>query len=317
VRRRRRRQPTVAGLSFLDCICCGFGAVILLLVIVKTHQPTLVEDAGEELRGSADHLRAVLADLLDATGQAEQRLSSADDAVAEQRLDLEQARKEWEKTLKDLTAADVDESVLARLKEIYSRAQESTPRRNPPSSLVGGVPADSEYIIFVIDTSGSMLQANWDRVIQKMQETLDVYPKVRGIQVYNDMGRSMFTGYNGRWMPDTTRGRKLILDYLQNWRAFSNSSPVEGITQAMQTYAGRFENISIYVFGDEFTGESIQDVVDTVDRLNRRRTVRIHGVGFPWMDEHGNLQPTTLRFATLMRVLCQRNGGTFVALQGR
>ena len=27
---------------------------------------------------------------------------------------------------------------------------------------VGGIPVDSEYIIFLIDTSGSMKQAAWD-----------------------------------------------------------------------------------------------------------------------------------------------------------
>ena len=35
--RKIRRETGAAGLSFLDCICCGFGAVILLLVIVKVH----------------------------------------------------------------------------------------------------------------------------------------------------------------------------------------------------------------------------------------------------------------------------------------
>ena len=29
----RRRQAQVFSLSFLDCICCGFGAVILVFVL--------------------------------------------------------------------------------------------------------------------------------------------------------------------------------------------------------------------------------------------------------------------------------------------
>ena len=44
------------------------------------------------------------------------------------------------------------------------------------------------------------------------------------------------------------------------------------------------KRISIYVFGDDFTGRSIESVVDEVDRVNRadetgRRLVRIHAVG--------------------------------------
>jgi len=29
----RRRTPQTFSLSFLDCICCGFGAIILLFVL--------------------------------------------------------------------------------------------------------------------------------------------------------------------------------------------------------------------------------------------------------------------------------------------
>ena len=60
--------------------------------------------------------------------------------------------------------------------------------------------------------------------------------------------------------------------------------------------------------------------LDEVNRINKRtkygtRRVRIHAVGFPVMLEdrigRGN---TGERFATLMRILCQKNGGTFVGL---
>ena len=46
---------------------------------------------------------------------------------------------------------------------------------------VGGIPVDSEYIIFVIDTSGSMFQGPWNLVIEKVSETLAVYPEIKGI----------------------------------------------------------------------------------------------------------------------------------------
>ena len=40
-----RRAPAEFSLSFLDVICCGFGAVILLLMITKTVQPQVIEQA--------------------------------------------------------------------------------------------------------------------------------------------------------------------------------------------------------------------------------------------------------------------------------
>ena len=30
---KRRRETEIYSLSFLDCICCGFGAIILIFVI--------------------------------------------------------------------------------------------------------------------------------------------------------------------------------------------------------------------------------------------------------------------------------------------
>jgi hypothetical protein len=136
----------------------------------------------------------------------------------------------------------------------------------------------------------------------------------------NDMGQYMFPQYAGRWIPDTPARRRAILARLSSWNAFSNSSPVEGITAAIRTFAADERRISLYVFGDEFTGSSVEQVVTTVDRINRpdsagERPVRIHALGFPTVfSVAGAGEHTGVRFATLMRILCRRNGGTFVGL---
>ena len=39
----KRRAFEVFTLSFLDCICCGFGAIILLLVLTDVGQPIVIE----------------------------------------------------------------------------------------------------------------------------------------------------------------------------------------------------------------------------------------------------------------------------------
>ena len=158
------------------------------------------------------------------------------------------------------------------------------------------------------------------KVVEQIVETLEVYPRVKGIQIMNDMGNYMFSRYRGQWIPDTEGRRKVIMQNLRNWNVFSNSSPVEGITTAIKTFYDPNKKISIYVFGDEFTGNSIAQVVDTVDRINREdadgnRRVRIHGVGFPVQFIRApHLQTTGIRFATLMRELTYRNGGSFVGL---
>jgi hypothetical protein len=69
------------------------------------------------------------------------------------------------------------------------------------NQLIGGIPVDSEYIIFIIDTSGSMFSYAWERMLQEMEATLNIYPEVKGIQVLNDMGNYLFSRYRGEWIP--------------------------------------------------------------------------------------------------------------------
>ena len=46
-----RRQLEEIGLSFLDVVCCGFGAIILLLLIVKIAEPVFLEEPVVNLDG--------------------------------------------------------------------------------------------------------------------------------------------------------------------------------------------------------------------------------------------------------------------------
>ena len=322
--RRIRRETGAAGLSFLDCICCGFGAVILLLVIVKVHDPIFTREQQVELVALIARLKEQILDIEQDTGTLQSEL---DEARSETER-LESEANALAARLAELRGSQSDADVVAALQAAARRAEQKLSteverlrryQKTEPDGTVAGIPADSEYIIFVIDTSGSMQNYSWPAVLQKVEETLNVYPKVKGIQVLNDMGNYMFTQYEGRWIPDTANRRRLIIQQLAGWRAFSNSSPVEGIEKAIETFHAWDKEISIYVFGDEFTGPSAQVVIDRVAQLNRpdtrgRRRVRVHAVGFSVETTDPEFQRTSRRFASLMRRLCLENGGTFVGL---
>ena len=321
---RNRREVGAAGLSFLDCICCGFGAVILLLVIVKVHDPIFTQEQRVELISLIARLKAQISDVEQETEILQSELVEAQSETER----LESEANDLAARLAQLKGTPGEADVIAALQAAAKRAEQKLSteverlrsfERSAQDDAVGGIPADSEYIIFIIDTSGSMLNYNWPRVLRKVEETLDVYPKVKGIQVLNDMGNYMFTQYAGRWIPDSPNRRRIILQQLATWRSFSNSSPVEGIEKAIRTYHAWDKEISIYVLGDEFTGDSAQIVIDRVAQLNRpdargRRQVRVHAVGFSIDTDNPEFQRTSRRFASLMRRLCLENGGTFVGL---
>ncbi len=329
--RRRRGGQEGFSLSFLDVICCGFGAIVLLLVLSKIGEPGAIEQSRIDLDALIRRLQEEIYEIRGETAilnrdliSRQEQLSENNERIARLRGDLSRIQGEFAASDQESEVSDIIEGrlVAARqeLTEEMMRLQEQSSVRRVDDGLVGGIPVDSEYIIFVIDTSGSMFTYAWGSMLQKMTQVLDAYPKVKGLQVMNDMGQYMFPRYAGKWIPDTPGRRKVILQNLRSWSVFSNSSPVEGITRAIRTFAAPDKKISIYVFGDEFTGKSIDKVVTTVDRYNKpdsqgNRPVRIHAVGFPVMFSVAGVSSTTgVRFATLMRILCHRNGGTFVGL---
>ncbi len=327
MKRRTRRDTETFSMSFLDCICCGFGAIILLLVLNEFGEPIQLEQAKVDLDAQIEKMQREVFDIRGMAIVLERELRARIEQLSEEQKRLARLRGDLSSIEGKHKASNEEEDALKKLNETLANARRSlieetrdlqtVGRRQVYNQPVAGVPIDSEYVIFIVDTSGSMQTQNWRYAEQKMEEVLNIYPKLKGIQVMDDEGGYMFNEYRGKWIPDSPARRKAILDRFRRWQAFSNSSPSEGIIAAVRTFWTREHPISIYVFGDEFTGPSIQEVVDIVDRINRvagtgERLVRIHSLGFPIPGQYP--QHTSMRYATLMRILSARNGGVFVGL---
>jgi hypothetical protein len=312
--KRRKKDFDIFNLSFLDIISCGFGAVVLLVLISNTaddgSQSNVVEV--ENLLGQVITLETRIEGLAQELDQQkekndEQLAESGSLGRAAQTLSENLGRKEREeKALEgDFEGLSLVQSTLERVSIAPSTS--STIR----DEEVGGIPVDSDYVIFIVDTSGSMLSI-WDRVSREILNVLSIHPKVKGFQILNDQGKALISGYSGRWIPDTPQRRKSVMKVFGGWKDASNSSPVEGIETALKRYAKPGQSTAIYVFGDDYTGSSYDPVIAGITRMNRlqkngKRLAKIHGVGF--LSEF-----TTGRFAVLMRELTKRNGGTFLAL---
>lgn len=312
--RRRRTASESGSLSFLDIISCGFGAVIMLLLISKTGvsdggggdvrallRSTFASEAAvQRLSRERVRLEAELAAL-----RAENRMASG--ALSEDALRHAREQQELEE-LRDKAEG------LELAKESLERASISQGEATERDIEVGGIPVDSEYVIFLVDTSGSMKNI-WSRVIREIENVLDIHPKVLGFQVLNDNGSYLMRSYRRKWIPDTPARRQGALKLLRTWGAGSNSSPVEGLEVALQHYAKPGQKVAIYLFGDDYSGGSYDNVIRVLDRLNRdhatkKPIIKVHAVGF--------LYPAgSTRFSTLMREVTHRNNGAFLGLPVR
>lgn len=313
--KRRHKSLDIFSLSFLDVISCGFGAVVMLILIAKTDVESSVAGADEvsSLLASLINLQNSVTEIqqeMDADLNTLQQLSGQKQSVAQASQALENQRQSLEQ--KNASIAERI-SGLSLVEERLKQASLSTPQRlNSERDIeVGGIPVDSDYVVFIVDTSGSM-KSIWGSVSKEVINVLNIHPEVKGFQILNDMGKPLISGYDGKWIPDTASRRQSVIALFKKWNALSNSSPVEGLTVALRKYAKPNITTSIYVFGDEYSGGGYDAVINTVAKENRtlssgRKLAKIHAVGFISAG-------TTDRFSVLMREMTQQNDGTFIAL---
>jgi len=294
---RLREDKEIFGTAFLDVISCALGAVILMIIMAKngdTEDIVSIDDSSVAREVPLDvALRSKVTQLQSELQKINQRTQSLKVRLA----DIEAGNRELDRQI-----------------DAKTHAARENPSRNTGtmnSIYTGGIPVGREYIIFIIDTSGSM-GANWKRVMSTLTAIMEAHPRVKGFQIISDNGAYLLKGYAKKWIPDNRSSRNVAIEKLRNWRTLSNSSPVEGLEAALKTYVSRPDPVSIYVLGDDFTGDSFEAVTNTIDRWNidkntGERHAIIHGIGFSW--GIGD------RYATLMREVASQNGGVFVGLQ--
>ena len=297
-------------MAFLDVISCGFGAIVLLVLLSRPGFAPVEESKTSALLQRTFELEEELKELDDVQKGIEFEIAQNEGNNQQALLEQQRIATELAKRLSTAENLTASASTLQAQSDALKQISLSTTNDAERDEEVGGIPVDSDYVIFIIDTSGSMRQI-WSRVQRQLTNVLDIHPQVKGFQVLNDNGGYLFPERRGQWLRDSKSWRERTLRNLNTWAGRSNSSPVEGIEEALKRYGGR-GSLSIYVFGDDFTGGSYDQAVANIGRLNRSRDgksklARIHGVGF-------YSQRTSQRFSTLMREVTYRSDGTLIAL---
>ncbi len=322
------RELEVFSLSFLDVMVCAFGAVVSLIMLAKPEEVLLANDTSRTIEllmhvaASRETVQQMIMDISDTRRQAQNIQEQTDDqeqqAGKEQAVlaDIELQLHEVEQKMRGVT-----QKIEKRKEEQRAAVQVQVEPVLVRDDEVGGIPVGSEYVVFIIDTSGSMKYI-WQQVILQVDAVIRSHPHIQGFQILNDMGDHLLPGYKNRFIPDMPGLRANALNLLRNWNSFSNSSPVEGLDVALKKYVRPHPDrkVSIYIFGDDYTGNNYDAVIDMTSR-NIGQTgepmAEIHAIGFT--SDSFNIMSLSFseypnRFAILMREVAKRNKGTFIAL---
>lgn len=303
------------SLSFLDIISCGFGAVVVLVVIFRFDTFTEDATAPTPQTDNAAAFNKILAEanISKKIEQAQSTLNSLASALAANEIDTQTLKNQLEHLRQQLDASRANnerkKQQLDSLKDQVEQAKKAGVKAKTTAEIdteAGGILVDRDYIIFIVDTSGSMREV-WRRVADRMTQVLKQHPRVKGIQVMNDNGSYLISSYAKRWIGDTPKMRERILRLFNLWSSASNSSPVEGLVRALTDFQASTEEMSIYVLGDDYSGSEFDDVIEKVRRLNKGGA-RINAINFI------NPSAATDRFSILMREIARENHGTLITM---
>ncbi|MDG1997319.1 MAG: hypothetical protein P8J14_12530 [Emcibacteraceae bacterium] len=237
-------------------------------------------------------------------------------ALADQIKDVQQSIRNEESKSSQLAKDRATIEQEKKLRDQLAQLQETTPDSEPVEE-VGGIAVDSDYVVFIIDTSGSM-RDKWTRVKRVIDDVLTMHPKVMGFQIINDNG--FYLKNKGGWINDSKSQRSLALIQTNNWSPSSNSNPYEGIIEALQAYGKPGRKLAIYVFGDDFTSRRYDDTAAAISTLNRvgatnKKLARIHGIGFATSSNgYRVVDSGAYTFSVLMSAVARENNGTYLSL---
>jgi Mg-chelatase subunit ChlD len=312
MRKIQRAPLEVFNIAFLDIISCAFGAVIMLVLLAKNgtedmeRGPSNLSVMIEQVLAASqalDELKGALSDKLDELKAAKNKTAS----VTVEKKNRESAIPRAQQTVQQLKD---------KAKSLREEIRRKTAMLNTPSSTdipdddVGGIPTDADYVVFVIDNSGSMT-ASWQNIIKVVRDILQNHPKMKGFQVMAADGTLMFPGKKGQWLPDSLRFRKSAMQELDQFRGGS-SDPEKGMMKAIDIYKNTKGKVSMYVFGDDYRPNNLDATVIAIGNKNRgadgKPVIRIHGIGFS--RRQGNAET----FAAFMQAVAKRNRGAFVGM---
>lgn len=179
----KRRETEVFSLSFLDCICCGFGAVLLIFLLTIAKK-TDVDKA--DVDAARDRLRKVesqmtlnqqdldrLARLLAA---AQLELESINAKNTEDQVKLSDRRRELLLMLQQTGA--LKDALHTLLGDKKALPTEETPPPVPIPNVdrrqyLTGVKLHGAFVVFIVRCSGSMLDDTIDAAAARLEDSDD------------------------------------------------------------------------------------------------------------------------------------------------
>ena len=176
----KRRDTEVFSLAFLDCICCGFGAVLLVFVLTVAQKmnvdKTDVDDLRERTRAMERNItlsQAEIDRLAKVLAAAQLELDDVNAKSTQDQLKLSNRQRELMLMLQQTGAMkEALATLLGEKKNLPTEDHAPIPIPNiDRRQYLTGVKLNGDFIVFVVRASGSMLDETIDAASSRLGDT--------------------------------------------------------------------------------------------------------------------------------------------------
>lgn len=184
----KRRDSNVFSLSFLDIMSCGFGAVILIFIVIKHGSEATPQESNREILAEVRKIEEQITDESEKLVVLKNTLSDTDDEIATTeeaiRIVIEEIKKlEAEIAALQAAGSSQDQSIEELKSEIKELEEEAASLKNSVEDETGvdsrsflgsgdrqylsGVHLGGQHILILLDTSASMLDNTIVNVVRR------------------------------------------------------------------------------------------------------------------------------------------------------
>lgn len=180
--RHKRREAEIFSMSFMDCICCGFGAVLLIFILTTGRR---VDFSQQDLKDLQERVKKL--DIAVTTEKSElERLARATtisdvdlkSLIEQNSADKDKARVQQDQLKFLLQQTRLMQSTLAQLQSDIQKlpTEEEQPVPIPEvdrRQYLSGFQLDgdgAQYVLFIVRASGSMLGESLEDAVSRLDD---------------------------------------------------------------------------------------------------------------------------------------------------
>ncbi len=165
----KRREAQSSALSFMDCICCGFGAVLLLFILTAKKLIILNDEEANQSREAAETLQAAIKEAEAEQMALEMEIEALDPQPDTNATSLAELAAAQERLAKQVEEQAAELKALKTENEPID-APASLERPSADQSYLSGLRLRGPRAVILLESSGSMLAETASAAVRIMQQ---------------------------------------------------------------------------------------------------------------------------------------------------